>query len=548
MSYTALYRKYRPSVFSDVIGQEHIVTTLRNQIRAGRTSHAYLFCGTRGTGKTTVAKILARAVNCEAPVDGEPCGKCRSCQDALAGKSLNIIEIDGASNNRVEDVRVIREEVAYPPARGKKVYIIDEVHMLTPAAFNALLKTLEEPPAYVVFILATTEAHKVPVTILSRCQRYDFRRISTEDISQRLTRLLQEEGIAFRPEAIRYIARKADGGMRDALSLADRCISFYMGQELTYERVLDVLGAVDVEMQSTLLRSLLSGEIGNALKLFSQLVDSGRDVSVLVSDFLGYLRDLLLLKTSEQSAGILEVSGEQMRLLQEDAAIVRDETLMRYIFVLSELSSQMRFAYNKRVLAEVALIRLGRPQMQSDELSVMQRLRRLEQMAEQGYLAGPAPQDPDASMQEKGNALRDPGTGPDPVTDSADPMPKAAPEDLQQIETMWQGIVSGIPPGRFHEMLSAHSVRMFDPEDPDGNLLVVAFTSFLGETFCGRNNEAYVKELEALIRDKIGKDIRVSFILKEDALIRKQQLSVVTLSKEVEQTIREHIDFPIETL
>ena len=231
MSYTALYRKWRPSNFDEVKGQDHIVTTLRNQIKNDRIGHAYLFCGTRGTGKTSVAKILAKAVNCSHPVDGNPCGECEVCRAVAAGASMNVIEIDAASNNGVDNIREIKEEVAYPPTQGRfKVYIIDEVHMLSIGAFNALLKTLEEPPAYVIFILATTEAHKIPITILSRCQRYDFRRISIETISDRLSELMDAEGITADGKALRYVAKAADGSMRDALSLLDQCLAFYMDQ------------------------------------------------------------------------------------------------------------------------------------------------------------------------------------------------------------------------------------------------------------------------------------------------------------------------------
>ena len=249
MSYQALYRKWRPDTFEDVKGQDHIVTTLKNQILADRIGHAYLFCGTRGTGKTSVAKIFARAVNCEHPVNGSPCGECPACKAIAAGTSMNVIEIDAASNNGVDNIREIREEVQYSPTEGKyKVYIIDEVHMLSIGAFNALLKTLEEPPAYVIFILATTEAAKIPITIMSRCQRYDFHRISIETIADRLTQLMKAENISVEDRAIKYVAKAADGSMRDALSLLDQCIAFYLGKELKYENVLDVLGAVDTEV------------------------------------------------------------------------------------------------------------------------------------------------------------------------------------------------------------------------------------------------------------------------------------------------------------
>ena len=251
MSYTALYRKFRPGEFDEVKGQDHIVTTLKNEIRTDRIGHAYLFCGTRGTGKTTVAKILAKAVNCEHPVDGSPCGECEMCKKISSQTSMNVIEMDAASNNSVDDIREIIDEVQYSPAEGKyKVYIIDEVHMLSAAAFNALLKTLEEPPAYVIFILATTEAHKIPITILSRCQRYDFKRISIDTIADRLKDLMQREQIEVEEKALRYIAKVADGSMRDALSLLDQCIAFYLGEKLTYDKAIEVLGAVDTAVYS----------------------------------------------------------------------------------------------------------------------------------------------------------------------------------------------------------------------------------------------------------------------------------------------------------
>ncbi|WP_337606413.1 DNA polymerase III subunit gamma/tau [Claveliimonas sp.] len=260
MGYMALYRKFRPGEFEDVKGQDAIVTTLKNQIRTDRIGHAYLFCGTRGTGKTTVAKIFAKAVNCEHPNEGSPCGECAMCRSIAAGTSMNVIEIDAASNNGVDNIREIREEVAYRPTEGKyKVYIIDEVHMLSIGAFNALLKTLEEPPEYVIFILATTEAHKIPVTILSRCQRYDFKRISIDTISGRLDELIKKEGLDVEEKAVRYIARMADGSMRDALSLLDQCAAFYIGQRLTMTMCWKYWGRLMRMYSAAFLNSFLPG-------------------------------------------------------------------------------------------------------------------------------------------------------------------------------------------------------------------------------------------------------------------------------------------------
>ena len=383
MGYTALYRKFRPDTFEDVKGQDHIVKTLKNQIRADRAGHAYLFCGTRGTGKTTIAKILAKAVNCEHPIDGSPCNECASCRAIAAGASMNVIEIDAASNNGVENIREIREEVAYPPTEGKyKVYIIDEVHMLSIGAFNALLKTLEEPPSYVIFILATTEAHKIPVTILSRCQRYDFRRISQETILKRLQDLMEQEHVEAEEKALRYVARKGDGSMRDSLSLLDQCIAFYMGETLTYDRVLDVLGAVDTEVFSELLDHILKDQITDSIALLDRLILDGRDLTQFVSDFTWYLRNLMLIKASDDMEDILDVSTENLAQLKKEAAVIRSDSLMRYIRIFSELSGTIRYAVNKRVMLEMALIKLCRPEAEKDELSIAELLRRLEKRLE----------------------------------------------------------------------------------------------------------------------------------------------------------------------
>lgn len=359
MSYVALYRKFRPDQFGDVKGQDHIVTTLKNQIQSGRIGHAYLFCGTRGTGKTTVAKIFAKAVNCEHPVDGSPCGECPTCKAIAAGVSMNVIEIDAASNNGVDNIREIVDEVSYSPAEGKyKVYIIDEVHMLSIGAFNALLKTLEEPPSYVIFILATTEVHKIPITILSRCQRYDFKRISIDTIADRLKELVEKEQVPVEEKALRYIAKAADGSMRDALSLLDQCIAFHFGSELTYDKVLDVLGAVDTSVFSTLLRNILDRNVLGCIELLDTIIVQGREITQFITDFTWYLRNLLLVKTSEDPSEVIDVSSDNMKLLQEEADRIETDAIIRDIRIFSELSSQIKYAAQKRVLTELSLIHI----------------------------------------------------------------------------------------------------------------------------------------------------------------------------------------------
>ena len=387
MSYQALYRKFRPQEFDDVKGQDHIVTTLKNQIKADRIGHAYLFCGTRGTGKTTIAKIFAKAVNCEHPVDGSPCGECPTCRAIAAGNSMNVIEIDAASNNGVDNIRQIREEVEYRPTEGKyKVYIIDEVHMLSIGAFNALLKTLEEPPAYVIFILATTEAHKIPITILSRCQRYDFRRISIDTITARLRELMDAEQVTVEDRALRYIAKAGDGSMRDALSLLDQCIAFYLGQELTYDKVLDTLGAVDTEIFSRLLRQILDKNITGAIQTVETLVIEGRELGQFVTDFTWYLRNLMLVQSSDDMEDVLDISSENLALLKEEASMVDADILMRYIRIFSELGGQIRYASQKRILIEIAIIKLCKPEMEKDYTSLVDRIDSLEKKLEKGVV------------------------------------------------------------------------------------------------------------------------------------------------------------------
>lgn len=437
MSYQALYRKFRPAEFDDVKGQEHIVETLKNQITADRIGHAYLFCGTRGTGKTTIAKIFAKAVNCESPVDGSPCGQCKSCKTIAAGASMNVIEIDAASNNGVDNIREIVDEVSYSPAEGKyKVYIIDEVHMLSIGAFNALLKTLEEPPEYVIFILATTEVHKIPITILSRCQRYDFKRIDIDTIAGRLSELMEKEQIQVESKALRYIAKTADGSLRDALSLLDQCIAFHFGKELTYDMVLDVLGAVDNEVFSRLLRYMLEQDVLSCISLLEEIVMQGRELTQFVSDYTWYLRNLLLVKSCDDAEDVLDVSSDHLKLLKEEADMAEQNTIMRFIRIFSELSGQIRYASAKRVMIEMTIIKACRPAMEKDQESVLERIRTLEHKIEKGLVAAPAGA-PGGTAAGTTGAL-------DTVVNRPQ-MPPAIPADVEQIVKRWAVILNDCP-------------------------------------------------------------------------------------------------------
>lgn len=378
MSYMALYRKWRPDAFEEIKGQEHIVTTIRNQIIHDRVGHAYLFCGTRGTGKTTTAKLMAKAVNCEHPINGSPCNACASCKAIAAGAAMNVIEVDAASNNGVDNIRQITDSVNYSPSTGKYlVYIIDEVHMLRDAAYNALLKTLEEPPSYVIFILATTESHKIPATILSRCQRYDFHRIPLEVIADRLQELLERENISATREAIEYVARAADGSMRDGLSILEQCISYHLGEELTLDKVLTAIGAVDVEVYIRLFECLKKQDLVSALKLIDEAIWEGKDLLQLVNEFTGFIRNILVLSIdASMNMDVTEDTKQRMIALAKDA---NQDYLMHAIYVLQDAAAKIVYTTSKRVMLELAIIKLCKPEMRYDIEGMNRRIELLEQ-------------------------------------------------------------------------------------------------------------------------------------------------------------------------
>lgn len=520
MSYTALYRKFRPDNFQDVKGQEHIVTTLKNQIKADRIGHAYLFTGTRGTGKTTVAKLMAKVVNCEHPVEGNPCNECRMCKGISIGNSMNVIEIDAASNNGVDNVREIVEEVRYSPTEGRyKVYIIDEVHMLSTGAFNALLKTIEEPPSYVIFILATTEVHKIPVTILSRCQRYDFKRISIDTITDRLQELMEEEKIEVEEKALRYVARAADGSLRDALSLLDQCISFYLGKRITYDNVLEVLGAVDTSIFSKLLHGITSQNAAECIRLLEDIENNGRELGQFTIDFIWYLRNLLLLRTTDGALELItEISTENLALLQQEAGNIDEQSLMRYIRVFSELSNQIRYATRKRVLLEIALIKLCRPQMEHNYDALLERIRVMEMKLEQGIVVrtGDHPATAAETLVKEDKQ---------PVI-----LPEALPEDLKDAARNWKGIVSQVvrKAPALGPILNSATLSV------DGNqgLLIVVMDNLDKELL---EKDHHMQTIKDTIAQLIGKQVNISIkYLDRD---KERVENVVDLTKLIKMPI-----------
>ena len=392
MSYQALYRQWRPARFDDFVGQENVIATLRNQVQSGRIAHAYLFCGSRGTGKTSAAKVLARAVNCERPERGEPCGACATCQALQAENCLDIVEIDAASNNGVDEIRDLREKVKYPPQSGRyRVYIVDEVHMLSAGAFNALLKTLEEPPAHVVFILATTEPQKLPATILSRCQRFDFSRIPMRQIVGRLAQAAQGAGAQASPAALERIARAAEGGMRDALSILDMCLACAQGGVLGEDVVLQVLGASDRGFLFRFSGSLLAGDAPACLTMVDELMRLGREAQVFARELSGHLRALMLAQTCGDAL------PELLDVTQEDAAQYRAQVegcsrarLLRMLDVFLACETDMKWASQPRIALEVAVVRACQPEESVSLAALEERIGLIERRLAQGVPAAQA--------------------------------------------------------------------------------------------------------------------------------------------------------------
>ena len=443
--YQALYRKYRPRTFDEVVGQRSITQTLKTQVASGRLSHAYLFTGTRGTGKTSCAKILARAVNCLDPVDGNPCNHCAACRSIEEGACMDVLEIDAASNRGIDNIRSLRDDAIYSPAEVKKrIYIIDEVHMLTMESFNALLKIIEEPPEHLIFILATTELHKVPATILSRCQRFSFRRLQQEDIASRINYVAYQEGVDLEPEAARVLARLADGALRDGVSLLDQCASSAAGP-VTAQFVYDCLGLSGERMTHLMLQAIAEHDTSKALSLFARLYEDGKDMGAMLDEMCAVARDLLILKTAPQS-GLAMISG--LCTGREASALsgkFSQGELLRMVSLLQETMSGASRTANLRIDAELCLIKLCNPALQSDGESLNARLTRLEEQIASGQLtvrAAPAKQAEEDSWEDEMPPFPDDDDA--PMTEE---LPVSAPkaQPAAQIPTgFWPDLVNAL--------------------------------------------------------------------------------------------------------
>ncbi len=499
MSYQALNRTWRPDRFEDIEGQDRIITTLVNQITSGRIPHAYLFCGSRGTGKTTTAKVLSRAINCTNSPDGEPCGECEVCRQLSGENNLDIVEIDAASNNGVDEIRDLRDKVKYPPTVGAfKVYIIDEVHMLSIGAFNALLKTLEEPPAHAVFILATTEPQRLPATILSRCQRFDFKRIPAHIIEGRLRTVLEATGAQAENEAVSLIARAAEGGMRDALSILDMCLS-YGGGELDTELVREVLGASDRGFLFDFAGALIHNDVPTALKMIDRLMRDGRDPAVFTREVTGHMRALLLAGScSEGLEDLLEVTREDADRFRAQAEETSDARLMRLMSLFIQAENDMKWATQQRAVLELCAVRGCHPEREDGEEALLDRLAQLEHAVEHGIVAAPV-----QSGGAERSAERSKPAAPKAPVEKA-PVRRPPPEDeakaydqaVKQIIKSEPGIGMAIKKGKF--------VRM------EEDAVIIEFPADGSQVFAQKVTRAGVKELiERHMSDAFGRPVHI---------------------------------------
>lgn len=384
MGYQALYRRFRPKMFDEVLGQEHITTILKNVIKNDNIAHAYLFSGTRGTGKTSTAKIFARAVNCSNNIDGNPCNACDTCEGILDNSIMDVVEMDAASNNSVDDIRELKEKVKYLPSKGKyKVYIIDEVHMLSKGAFNALLKTLEEPPKHLIFILATTEPQKLPATILSRCQRFDFKRIRVKELVYNMKLICNEININIDEDALHLIARNSDGAMRDALSMLDQCVSFG-DKEITYESVLSILGIVNNDIVFEIVDYIIDKNVDKTLELLDYIVQNGKDIHQFILDLINHFRDIMIIKVSKESAGIIDGTVETIKRYKEQSEKIKTMDITRIINILSEAENGSKRSTQPRIVLEISLIKIVSPSIDYSIDSLMNRIEVLEDAIKNG--------------------------------------------------------------------------------------------------------------------------------------------------------------------
>ena len=506
----ALYRVYRPKTFGDVVGQEHIVKTLKNQIKNNNIGHAYLFSGTRGTGKTSTAKIFARAVNCLNPINEEPCNECEICIDTLNDNIMDIVEIDAASNNSVDDIRELRESVKYTPSKAKyKVYIIDEVHMLSQGAFNALLKTLEEPPSYVIFILATTEPHKIPATILSRCQRFDFKRVSSKDIASRMSYICKKENIEAEEKALSLIARNSQGALRDALSILDQCISFG-NEKIEYNDVIELLGTVNIDELFELSQSIIDENTKKSLEILNEFIIWGKDIRNLINDLIDHFRNLMVCKVSKDLDEIISLPEESIERLKEQSQNVNINDLIRILNILSETQDSMKSSSNTRILAEVTIMKIAQPMFDESKEALIKRIENLEEKIESGNIKVSTVQI-EQSKDVKSQIIED-----NKVEENKEDVAyeEVKSEDVRLVESSWKKITQKIKDDRKLSVAALlKEVNTFNVKD---NILYLIFNDNFSFARSRLNSKETIEYIESIIREVLNRSFNIQIYLKSE--------------------------------
>jgi DNA polymerase III subunit gamma/tau len=504
----ALYRSYRPQTFKDVVGQEHIIKTLKNQIQTNTIGHAYLFSGTRGTGKTSTAKIFARTVNCPNIINEEPCNNCDICKDILADNTMDVIEIDAASNNSVDDIREIRENVKYTPTKSKyKVYIIDEVHMLSQGAFNALLKTLEEPPSYVIFILATTEPHKIPATILSRCQRFDFKRVTVSDMINRMKDICNDIGVETDDKALNLIARNSQGALRDALSILDQCISF-SNNNIEYKDVVELLGTVNTDYLFKISDYIINEDTKSCLEMINELVIWGKDIKNFISDLIDHFRNLMVCKVSKELNEIISLPEETIEQLKAQSSQIDIKDIIRILNVLSEAQDNIKYSSNPRVLVEVCIMKLCQPMFDDSNEGLIKRISKLEKIISSGIKVVSNSKDEDNTIEDIEI------TKEDSIEDYIE-YEEIRNEDVRQLEKIWPNILEQIKKDK--QMPIQALLREAKDFNIHGNTLYIIFDdkfAFAKNKLSAYNTLTYI---ENVIRNISHRKFKVKIILKSQA-------------------------------
>ena len=534
----ALYRAYRPQTFKDVVGQEHIIKTLKNQIENGNVGHAYLFCGTRGTGKTSTAKIFARAVNCIDSVNEEPCNECEVCKDILNDNIMDVIEIDAASNNSVDDVREIRENVKYTPAKCKyKVYIIDEVHMLSQGAFNALLKTLEEPPSYVIFILATTEPHKIPATILSRCQRFDFKRVTVQDMSSRMKEICEDVNIDVDERALNLIARNSQGALRDALSILDQCMSF-SDDKIEYKDVVDLLGTVNIEQLFEMAEYVIKEDTKKCLEILNEFVIWGKDIKNLIDDLIDHFRNLMICKVSTELDEIISLPEETIEQLKAQSNLIETNDIIRILNILSEAQDNIKSSSNPRVLAEVSIMKLSQPMFDESKEALIKRLANLEAIIKSGNIK--VTTDNSASTVESQDTT---------VVENKQPeveevyYEEVKSEDVKLVEKSWENILMNIKKDKNMPVYAI--LREAKDFNVYANDLYIIFDDNFAFAKNKLNDPKTLGYIENVVRDTLNRSFSIKIILKSES--KNINLEIEKVEKDKGEQILEKV-FPKEIL